>query len=155
MSLSIFSQNGVELSHVDKLSSATTEASIEAGLALLDAETGWENVKTIHEKKTNHSVHITKLHPRKKSDRERDRGEKLTWFRRTSEHDPAIDLSYEEFRQGLTVVSSAFCLLCSSSYRWSDAWQAYYVTQNATNGSSHTHFAKGESGQSIADDTRR
>lgn len=93
---SLFGQAGGNLLHTDKLSSATLDATFQAGIELLD-QNSWQRVKTIHET-GGFEVQIHKHAPRVP---ERD---KIWWYRRTSEHPVERDLTYDEFRAGLVSV---------------------------------------------------
>lgn len=93
--MSLFQQAGAQLSHTDKLSSATLDQTFADALDLLDSE-GWQTGKAVN--KDGQSVQGHKLPGRQ------GRRERLSWFRRSSEHRPEVDLTYDEFREGLLVV---------------------------------------------------
>lgn len=103
--MSLFSQSGVSLNHMEKLSSNTIDQTCQKALELLD-HPDWKEGKTFTEEGI-YKVVTAKLHP--------VGAEKLPWHKRTSIHPVDRDLSYEEFRNGLLLVggSSSISLTCS------------------------------------------
>ena len=89
--MSLFSQSGVQLSHIEKLSPQSIEATFEAALQLLQ-EPGWSKGK-LHKEADNQHVQMYKLPARA--------NEKLQWHMRSSEHPVEKDLPYDSFRSGL------------------------------------------------------
>ena len=107
--MSLFQQSGVQLSHIDKLSKHSIEATFETALALLEDTSSWEDVKKYNEA-DGHIIQYSRQYARP--------GEKLMWHMRSSEHAPEKDLSYDEFRAGLLLVrlsGSAGCGLPHST----------------------------------------
>lgn len=89
--MSLFSQSGVSLNHMEKLSSNTIDQTCQKALEILE-HPDWKEGKTFTEEGI-YQIKTAKLHP--------IGSEKLPWHRRTSFHPVNRDLSYEEFRNGL------------------------------------------------------
>lgn len=89
--MSLFSQSGVSLNHMEKLSSNTIDQTCQKALELLE-HPDWKEGKTFIEEGI-YQMKTAKLHP--------IGAEKLPWHKRTSLHPVNRDLSYEEFRNGL------------------------------------------------------
>ena len=89
--MSLFSQSGVSLSHMEKLSSQTIQQTIDRALELLD-HPDWKQGKTFTEDHV-FQVHTAKLHA--------TGAEKLPWHKRTSLHPTDRDITYDDFRNGL------------------------------------------------------
>lgn len=92
--MSLFSQNGVQLNHIEKLSQQSIEASFDVALELL-AHSAWQAGKLV--KDGDQHVQTYKLPART--------NEKLMWHMRDSEHTPEKDVPYDVFRSGLLLVS--------------------------------------------------
>ena len=89
--MSLFSQSGVSLSHMEKLSSQTIQQTIDRALELLD-HPDWKQGKTFTEDHV-YQVQTAKLHA--------TGAEKLPWHKRKSLHPVDRDITYEDFRNGL------------------------------------------------------
>lgn len=94
--MSVFSQSGVSLSHVNKLSMATLDQTFEQALELL-AGSEWKAGKT-YTQDGGYEVATARLAA--------SGGEKLPWHLRDSLHPIDRDLSYEQFRSGLLLVGN-------------------------------------------------
>jgi hypothetical protein len=91
----LFSQSGVSLSHMDKISPQTLEQTFQRAVELLE-HPDWKEGKIFTQEGV-YQVKSAKLSPQG--------AEKLPWHRRTSLHPVDRDLSYDEFRTGLLLVS--------------------------------------------------
>ena len=89
--MSLFTQSGVQLSHIEKLSPQSIEATFGRALELLD-EPGWHKGK-MHKEADDQNVQTYKLPART--------NEKLMWHMRSSDHSVQKDIPYEAFRDGL------------------------------------------------------
>lgn len=91
--MSLFSQNGVQLNHIEKLSQQSIDATFDVALELLNGSQ-WQKGK-LH-KDDDQQVQTYKLPART--------NERLMWHLRDSEHTPERDVAYDAFRSGLLLV---------------------------------------------------